>query len=124
VHEASITVILVAIIGSIGGYLTFLQARRSNRREEVAEAITEWKDLYTGVTAENSRLKQDVGALRIEIHEVRRHVDECEANILQMRLQHDQDKQNWERERSKLYRRLYRYEHDDDTTPPPLSRGT
>ena len=116
-HEASITAIIITIIGLIGGYLTYTQSRRSNQRQEIGEAVLEWKDLYTGVASENARLKQEIAELHLD-------VDRLETAVSKIKQQVEQERTQWETERARLYRRLYRLEHNDDTTPPPKSRGT
>lgn len=123
-HETTITAIIVAVIGMAGGYLTYVNARRSNRHQEVSDAINQWKDLYTGVSKENERLKQEVAELSVKVDGLEKKLVEMEQHMQEQDVLHAQDRVRWEAERAILYRRLYRYEHPDDfdNTPPPANK--
>jgi len=117
-NAAQLTLIIVALIGMVSAVLTYTSARRSNTLVKARDVVTEWRDLYTGVQAENARLNGEVVQCRKEVAEVRDKLAQMERHQIEVDAQHDRERGEWFAERTRLYRQLYHFEHGDDTTPP------
>ena len=120
--EQSLTLLLVAIIGMAGGLLTYVSSRKTQRLEKDRDVVTEWRGLYEGVQTEMGRKNREVDELRSEVNELRKRVSELEGRMIQQDAQHERERAEWAAERTRLYRQLYRYEHANDSTPPPPNK--
>lgn len=118
--EQSLTLLLVALIGTVGGLLTYVASRRTQRLEKDRDVVTEWRGLYEGVQTEMGRKNREVDELRAEVNELRKKMGELEGRMIQQDAQHERERAEWAAERTRLYRQLYRYEHDN--TPPPPNK--
>lgn len=121
--DEQITLIVVALIGAVGGFLTYLTSRRSSNRQRDRDVVTSWRELAEGVQVENKRLNREIVELRGEIAELRGKLSAMQAQLFEQQTRHEQERRTWLARTMELESRMYRMEHGDETPPPAHKSG-